>query len=74
LLGVDIDFGRRRMVERPRVGDRCFTPFLEAMLRLDNLRLGGALRWKAEDHRLGRLESVMWQADSSKVVAPACVG
>jgi hypothetical protein len=43
-------------------------------LRLDNLRLGGALRWKAEDHRLGRLESVMWQADSSKVVAPACVG
>jgi hypothetical protein len=31
----------------------CFTPFLEAMLRLDNLRPGGALRWKAEDRRLG---------------------
>jgi hypothetical protein len=25
-----------------------------------NLRLGGALRWKGEDHRLGRSGSVMW--------------
>jgi hypothetical protein len=24
LLGVDIDFSRCRVVERPRVGDRCF--------------------------------------------------
>jgi hypothetical protein len=29
---------------------------------LDNLRLGGALRWKAEDCQLGRLGSVLWQA------------
>jgi hypothetical protein len=26
---------------------------------LINLRLGGALRWKAEDRQLGRAESVM---------------
>jgi hypothetical protein len=24
MLGVDIDFGRRRVVERPRFGDGCF--------------------------------------------------
>jgi hypothetical protein len=40
------------------------------MLRLDNLRSGGALRWKVEDHRLGRPENEMWKADTSKVVAP----
>jgi hypothetical protein len=39
------------------------------MLRLDNLRLGGALRWKVEDHRLGRSGSEMWKASTSKVVA-----
>jgi hypothetical protein len=39
-----------------------------------NPRPGRALRWKAEDHRLGRAGSVMWKADTSKVVAPACVG
>jgi hypothetical protein len=34
------------VVEGPWVGDRCFTSLtLEAMLRLNNLRLGGALRW-----------------------------
>jgi hypothetical protein len=50
LLGVDIGFGRCRVVERPWVGARCFTSLsLELMLRLDNLILGGALRWKAED-------------------------
>jgi hypothetical protein len=27
---------------------------------MDNLRPGGALRWKPEDHQLGRPESVMW--------------
>jgi hypothetical protein len=27
---------------------------------LTNLRLGWALRWKAEDHQLGRSESMMW--------------
>jgi hypothetical protein len=41
------------------------------MLRLDNLRPGGALRWKAEGCRLGRSGSVMWKADTSKVVAPS---
>jgi hypothetical protein len=44
------------------------------MLILDNLRPSGVLRWKVEDDRLGRSESVMWQVDTSKVVAPACVG
>jgi hypothetical protein len=39
-----------------------------------NLRLGGALRWKAEDRRLGRVGSVMWKAGTSKVVTPARVG
>jgi hypothetical protein len=24
MLGIDVDFGRRRVVERPRFGDRCF--------------------------------------------------
>jgi hypothetical protein len=58
------------VVERPRVGDRCFTSLsLEFILRLDNLRPGEALRWIAEDRQLGRLESVMWKADTSKVVS-----
>jgi hypothetical protein len=39
-----------------------------------NLSPSGALRWKAEDCRLGRSESVMWKVDISKVVAHACVG
>jgi hypothetical protein len=39
-----------------------------------NWRLGGALRWKVEDRRLGRVVSVMWKAGTSQVVAPACVG
>jgi hypothetical protein len=33
-----------------------------------------ALRWKGEDHRLGRLRSGVCKADAFKVVAPACVG
>jgi hypothetical protein len=75
LLGVDIGFGRCKVVERPWVSDRCFTPFhLRLMLRFDNLRPGGALRWKVEDHRLGRSESVMWKAGTSEIVALACVG
>jgi hypothetical protein len=44
------------------------------MLIFVNLRPGGALRWKMEDHCLGRSGSVMWQVSTSKVVAPACVG
>jgi hypothetical protein len=39
-----------------------------------NLRQGGALRWKVEDPRLKRSGSVIWQADTYKIVAPACVG
>jgi hypothetical protein len=38
------------------------------MLIFDNLRSGGALRWKVEDCRLGRSGSVMWQAGTSKIV------
>jgi hypothetical protein len=31
ILGIDIDFGRHRVVERPWVGDKCFTsPLLVA--------------------------------------------
>jgi hypothetical protein len=44
------------------------------MLRLDNLSPGGALRWKAEDHRLGRSLSGRWITVTSKVVAPTSVG
>jgi hypothetical protein len=74
LLDVDIDFGRRRVVERPRVDDRCFTSLsLELMLRLDNVIPGVVLRWKAEDCQLGRSEIVMWKASTSKVIVPACV-
>jgi hypothetical protein len=36
-------------------------------------RPGGALRWKAEDRRLGRAGRVVWKAGTSKVVALACV-
>jgi hypothetical protein len=39
-----------------------------------NLRPGGAFRWKVEDRRLERSGSVMFQASTSKVVAPAYVG
>jgi hypothetical protein len=44
------------------------------MLIYVNLRPDEALRWKAEDRGLGRSESVMWQACTSKVVALACIG
>jgi hypothetical protein len=47
---------------------------LRLMLRLDNLRSGGALRWKVEGHRLGKSGSGIWKAGTSKVVAHACVG
>jgi hypothetical protein len=39
-----------------------------------NQRPDGALRWKVEEHRLGRSGSVMWHAGTSKVVASTCVG
>jgi hypothetical protein len=44
------------------------------MLRLDNLRPDGILRWKVEDRQLERFESVMWKASTSKVVAPTYIG
>jgi hypothetical protein len=47
---------------------------LEAYADFDNLRPGGALRWKVEDCRLGWSGSVMWQDGTSKVVCLACVG
>jgi hypothetical protein len=54
---------------------RCFTPkLLEAYVVHVNLRPGGALWWRVEDHRLGRAGSVMWKAVTSKVVASAYVG
>jgi hypothetical protein len=33
------------------------------------LRPGGTIKWKVEYYRLGRSESVMWQANTSKIVA-----
>jgi hypothetical protein len=39
-----------------------------------NWRPFGALRWKVEDHRLGRAGSVMWKVGTSKVLAHVCVG
>jgi hypothetical protein len=36
-------------------------------------RPGGALRWKGEDHQLGRSGSGVWKAGTFKAVAPACV-
>jgi hypothetical protein len=35
-----------------------------------NWRLGTDPRWKVEDYRLGMSGSVIWQADTFKVVAP----
>jgi hypothetical protein len=43
---------------------------LEAYVDFDNLRPSGALRWKVEDHWLERMGSVLWQAGTSKGVAP----
>jgi hypothetical protein len=39
-----------------------------------NLGPGGALRWKVEDHQLRKSRNDMWQAGTSKVVVPTCVG
>jgi hypothetical protein len=40
------------------------------MLSLDNLGPAGALKWKLEDYRSEMSRSVMWKADTSKVVTP----
>jgi hypothetical protein len=37
-------------------------------------RPGGGLRWKGEDHRLGRSGSVVWKTGTFKAISPACVG
>jgi hypothetical protein len=60
-----LDYGRSR-VEESHSWDLGFAP---SLVQLVNLRSGGALRWKVEDHRLKRMESVMWQAGTYKVVA-----
>jgi hypothetical protein len=50
----------------------CFSLILlKAYVKLDKLRPDGAFRWKAKHRQLGRSKSVMWQAGTSKVVAPA---
>jgi hypothetical protein len=64
-----------RVVGRPCGSHRFFN--FELWLswwNLVNWRPDGALRWKVEDHRLGRAGSVMWKAGTSKVVAFICVG
>jgi hypothetical protein len=61
-----------RVVGRPRDSHR----FLN--LELWNLwliwRPGEALRWKGEEHQVGRSRSVKWQIDTSKVIALVYVG
>jgi hypothetical protein len=47
LLNIDIEVGRRQVVERPCVGNRSvYTHLLDAYVGMVNLRLGGALRGK----------------------------
>jgi hypothetical protein len=60
MLDIVIDIGRRRVVGRPRVGDRCPTSYL--------------LEDYVEDGDVGRAGSVMWKDGTSKFVAPNCVG
>jgi hypothetical protein len=62
------------VVGRPRGGHRFLKlESLNLLVDFDNLRPGGALRWKVEDRQLEMSGSAMWQADTSKVVAPTCV-
>jgi hypothetical protein len=51
-----------RVVEIPWDGPRFhkLQTFVVVGGSLVNLRPGGALRWKAEDHRLERLGSMIW--------------
>jgi hypothetical protein len=39
-----------------------------------NWRLGGGLRWKGEDRRLGRSGSGVWKTGTFKAISPTCVG
>jgi hypothetical protein len=47
MLGVVIDIGRSRVVERPRIDNRCYTPKLvEVYLGDVNLRPGEIIKGK----------------------------
>jgi hypothetical protein len=60
------------VVERPRVGDRCFISHFTRGLRGDWItwRPGRALRWKVEDRRLGRSGSVMSKPAPPRLCSP----
>jgi hypothetical protein len=60
------------VVERPRVGDRCFISHFTRGLRGDWItwRPGRALRWKVEDRRLGRSGSVMSKPAPPRLCPP----
>jgi hypothetical protein len=51
----------------------CSLLFLVGNCWMVNLRSGGAIRWKTEDRRLGRVGRVLWKADTSNVIDPAYV-
>jgi hypothetical protein len=46
MLDIEIDVDRRRVVGRPRVGDRSFHSLVRGFVEIVNLRPGGALRGK----------------------------
>jgi hypothetical protein len=63
------------VVKRSHGGHRFFNLELEIFGGiLLNWRPDEALRWKVENHQLGRAESVLWKAGTSKVVAPVYIG
>jgi hypothetical protein len=64
------------VVERPCHNNRVPNSWsLEvSCVALFNWRLDGALRWKAEDRRLGTAGRVIWKVSTSKVESPVCVG
>jgi hypothetical protein len=60
-----------QVVGRSRGGHRFLKPKLWlSWWNIINWRPGGTLKWKAEDHWLGREESVIWKVGPSKIVAP----
>jgi hypothetical protein len=65
-----------RVVERPCGGHRFFQTqhFGLVVKTWLNWRPGGALRWKGEIAGWKGRGVGTWQAGTSKVVAPACVG
>jgi hypothetical protein len=63
-----------RVVGRPRGRHRPLNWNFGIFCRIWlNWRPGGALKWKVGDCQLERSGREMWKADTSKVVAPACV-